>query len=104
LQPEDIRIYQKDPKLSPKASFLRLDGPAVITSLQWVNDGLEVRLYNPLCETTQNKLHTANWPKSVQVPKWMQAVDFESNPQGNKNPMDQGIYLKPKQILTLRLS
>jgi alpha-mannosidase/mannosylglycerate hydrolase len=104
LQPEDIQIYRTEPKLSAKASFLRLDGPAVISSLQWVNEELEVRLYNPFSETTHNKLYTESWPTSVQVPKWVQPVDFESNPQGNKNPIDQGVQLKPKQILTLRLS
>jgi alpha-mannosidase/mannosylglycerate hydrolase len=104
MQPEDIQIYRTDPKLSKKASFLRLDGPAVMTCLQLINDELEVRLYNPLSKTTYNLLHIESWPTSVQAPKWVQSVDFESNPKGNKNPIDQDIQLEPKQILTLRLS
>jgi hypothetical protein len=104
MQPEDVRIYRTDPKLPPKARFLRLDGPAVITSLQWDNDCLEVRMFNPLMKTSQNMILIENWPKDVQKPQWIQPVNFESIPQGDRNSINQAIELKPKQILTLRLS
>ncbi len=104
MQPDDIPIYRKDPKLPPQASFLRLDGPAVISSLQWINGGLEVRLFNPLTKTIENRLYTENWPGELQVPQWVQPVDLESIPKGDPNPIDQPIQLTPKQILTLRLS
>ena len=55
MQPEDIPIYRKDPKLPAQASLLRLEGPAVISSLQWINGGLEVRLFNPLTTTSENR-------------------------------------------------
>jgi alpha-mannosidase/mannosylglycerate hydrolase len=103
MQSEDIPIYRKDPKLPAQASFFRLDGPAVISSLQMVNEGLEVRLFNPQTTPIENKLTAENWPEGTQVPQWTQPVDLESNPKGDQKPIDQPIELKPKQILTLRL-
>jgi alpha-mannosidase/mannosylglycerate hydrolase len=103
MQPDDILIYRTDPKLPAQASFFRLEGPAVISSLQLINDGLEVRLFNPLTTTIENKLHTENWPEELQVPQWVQAVDFESVPKGDREPIDKPIQLKPKQILSIRL-
>jgi hypothetical protein len=103
MQPDDILIYRTDPKLPAQASFFRLEGPAVISSLQLINDGLEVRLFNPLTTTIENKLHTENWPEELQVPQWVQAVDFESVPKGDPEPIDKPIQLKPKQILSIRL-
>jgi alpha-mannosidase/mannosylglycerate hydrolase len=104
MQPEDVHIYTTDPILPPKASFLCLEGPAVITSLQWVNDGLEVRMFNPLMKTSQNMIRIKNWPEKVQKFQWVQPVNFESSPQGDRKSINQAIELEPKQILTVRLS
>ena len=76
----------------------------MVTSLQWFNDGLEVRMFNPLMNTSQNMTLIENWPEEVQKPQWIQPVNFESIPQGNRKSINQAIELKPKQILTLRLS
>ncbi|MFN2128136.1 MAG: glycoside hydrolase family 38 C-terminal domain-containing protein, partial [Anaerolineales bacterium] len=104
MQPEDVHIYTTDPILPPKASFLCLEGPAVITSLQWVNDGLEVRMFNPLMKTSQNMIRIKNWPEKVQKFQWVQPVNFESSPQGDRKSINQAVELEPKQILTVRLS
>ena len=65
---------------------------------------LEVRLFNPLTTPTENGLHLADWPEAAFRPQWVHPVDFESNPKGEPQPIDQPIPLLPKQILTLRLT
>jgi alpha-mannosidase len=104
MQPEDIPIYRKDPKLPPQASFLRLDGQAVISSLQWINDGLEVRMFNPLATAIENRLHTEGWPSHLDNPRWVQPLDFESHPTDEPTSIEQPIRMQPKQIVTLKLS
>ena len=75
------------------------------SDLKFANDRwhLEVRLFNPLTTTIENRLYTENWPDELQVPQWVQPVDFESTPKVSRQPIDQIIQLKPKQIMTLRL-
>ena len=103
MQPEDISIYRKDPKLPARGSLLRLDGQAIISSLQWTNSGLEIRMFNPLAHTIACTVYPQAWPEGLQAPQWVQLVDLESNPKGDPKPIDQRIQLKPKQILTIRL-
>ncbi|MCJ7702054.1 MAG: hypothetical protein MUO62_10755 [Anaerolineales bacterium] len=103
MQSDDIPIYLNDPKLPVQASFLRLEGPAVISSLQLVNDSMEVRLFNPLTTTIENRIYTENWPEESLVPQWVQSVDFESNHKNDPKPIGQPIILGPKQILTIKL-
>ena len=103
MQLDDIHIYRSNPKLPTQASFIRLEGLAVLSSLQWLNNGLEVRLFNPLTESTEIRIHTDKWPEELQAPKWVQPVDFESSPSCERTSIDKPIQLKSKQILTLRV-
>jgi hypothetical protein len=71
--------------------------------VQLIDGGLEVRLFNPLSTTTENRLHTEKWPGESREPQWIQPVNFESTMMGDPKPIDHSIQLKPKQILTFRL-
>ena len=103
MQPDDVAIYRNNSKLPAQASFLRLEGPAVISSVQLIDGGLEVRLFNPLSTTTENRLHIENWPGESREPQWIQSVNFESTIMADPQPIGHSIQLKPKQILTFRL-
>lgn len=103
LQPEDISIYRTDPGLPAQAGFLQLEGPAVISSLQWIDGFLEVRLFNPLTEAAEARLSTQNWPGDIPRPQRVQSLNFESSPQGDPASIDQPLQLKPKQILTIKV-
>jgi len=104
MQPDDIPIYQNETPLPAQASFIRLEGPAVISSLQMIDGHLEIRIFNPLTEATENRLYTERWPAHLETPSWWQPIDFESNPVGEPAPIAQPLQLLPKQIITLKLS
>lgn len=98
-----IRASQIDAKDKPaglapaSASFLRVEGPAIMTSARRVEGGLEVRLFNP-------EASAAN--VGVGPARSAERVDFESRPQGDVTVSDgtARITLKPKQIVTLRIN
>ncbi len=102
LRPEDLPLYRSEPTLPPTASFLRLEGPAVITSARQVGDGLEVRLFNPEPLPVSAMLHL--WPAAG--PRTVQRVDLES--RGLEEPRAVGdevaLTLGAKQIVTLRIA
>jgi len=101
LQAEDLLIYRTATALPPSASFLRVKGDAVTTSVQQVGEGLEVRLFNPTGEPIKVQVEVGGgaWRR-------VQRVDLESNPLGPPRP-SRGrlrLTLAPKQIITLRLT
>lgn len=108
LRPKDIPIYRSLQTLPPVAGFLRLDGPAVITSVRQVGAGLEVRLFNPQDECSAAKIDFGNWPVGTALPQQVQYVDFESQPLNQPQVRIANsraeFSVKPKQIITLRLT
>jgi alpha-mannosidase len=104
LRRQDVALVAKGAAtLPPAAGFLRLEGPAVVTSLRQVGEGVEVRMFNPANEPAAVTLHLSEL-LHVQC---AQRVDFESNPLETAQPPAGGalsLSLKPKQIVTIRLS
>ena len=87
------------------ASFIRLGGQVVMSGLQEIEGGLEMRLWNPGLSASQATVDFSNQPG--QAKKWSRAipVDFESHPAGPAEKLVDGqltLSLKPKQILTIR--
>ena len=102
LEPKDAAIHRGEVALPPTASFLDVEGPAVLTSARQVGDGLEARLFNPTYVPAVATLRVAGG-----YFKQAQPVDFESNPAGAIKALDGemlAVELAPKQILTLRLT
>lgn len=105
LLPADIAIYQQPTALPPTAGWLRLEGPAVLTSLRQVGDATEARLFNPTTKPITATLHLGQKIGTAQLPTRAHLTDFEGNIQSQLT-ISRGrvkLTLKPKQILTLRL-
>jgi alpha-mannosidase len=103
----DLPIYRvAAPPLPPRAGFLGLGGPAVLTSARQVDGALEVRLFNPLGETITATLNVSDRPAGATHPRTVQRVDLASNPLGEPWALDgeTKVALKPKEIVTLRLA
>ncbi|MBU3665440.1 MAG: glycoside hydrolase family 38 [Chthoniobacterales bacterium] len=104
----DISLHKEQgrPELPPSASFLKVGGDVVVTSVREVDGALEVRLFNPNVKTAAATLDFRGRPKGAPTPRRAQAVNFESRPAG-KSSAFTGIFktsLKPKQILTVSFS
>ena len=106
LRPADIPNYRTNATLQPRASFLQLEGPVVLTSTRREGKTLEVRLFNPLEETASARLVCDELPGSDRRPSQVVPVDFESKPLEAAWAIDgaTSITLKPKEIVTLALS
>jgi len=105
LRREDVELYQTPQALPPTAGFLRVEGPAVVTSLRQAGTALELRMFNPETKTITATLHLADKTGLAKPPTTAQRVDFESRPLG---PLvitggKIKVALKPKQIVTVRL-
>jgi hypothetical protein len=86
-------------------SMLEVQGPAVVTSIQQVGDGLHVRLFNPTAEVAEARVTLGPWAR--QAFHTCQGVDLEHRPIGAANEISGGLLnlrLGAKQILTVRLS
>ncbi|NIW43867.1 MAG: hypothetical protein GWN30_03545 [Gammaproteobacteria bacterium] len=84
-----------------------MDGPAVLTSARQVEEGLEVRLFNPTSETISTTLDLSGRPDPNTYPRQVQKVNFESQSLGPLEVFEGGILkteLAPKQIVTLKLT
>jgi alpha-mannosidase/mannosylglycerate hydrolase len=107
LTPEEAARFAQPRRLPARAGFLALEGPAVLTSLRRVGDGLEARLFNPNTQTVEAVLDLSGWPDGVEQPREAVPVNFESGPTGQPYPVDGGrvaLSLGPKQILILRFA
>jgi len=110
MRPQDVEIYKTECALPPTASFLRLSGPVVMSSVRRVGEGLEVRLFNPTAASASATLDvtgaipTGSTDGASQI-TWVQTVDMESRPREEPRavagPID--VLLPPKKIMTLRL-
>ncbi len=104
----DVDLFrQGDTVLPPAASFVRVDGPVVVTSIRRIGDGLEVRMFNPNETPAAGSMSVGR--EIVQTGGKLRAeeVDLESTAVGHAIPMQDGrcaFTLRPKQILTLRLT
>ena len=101
----DQGIFRTKTALPATAGFLRVDGPAVVTSLRQVGAAWELRMFNPDVKAVSTTLHLGPKTGSAKPPTTAQRVDCESNPLGALTLKDGQckVALKPKQIVTVRL-
>jgi hypothetical protein len=110
LRRQDMALYaQGAATLPPVAGFLRVEGPAVVTSLRRTGESVEVRMFNPAAKPAAVTLHVSE----LFHVQHAQRVDFESNPLEPEQIGDSRIHsaggafslsLRPKEIVTVRLS
>jgi alpha-mannosidase/mannosylglycerate hydrolase len=101
LTAKDVSLRRTTGDLPPTASFLALEGEAVLTSARMVEGALEVRLFNPLPHAIKAAL--------VVPPTYTQAqrVNLESQPLGEAVAVKRGrvaVTMRAKQIITMRLT
>ena len=104
LRAADVAIYRPERPLPATTGFLRLDGPAVVTSARRVGPAMEVRMFNPHSKKIMAVLQLTG--PLAKRPAEVQTVDFEGNPRGEL-PVVKGavtVTLKPKQIVTLSVA
>lgn len=98
----DVEIFRSDKTLPVETGLLRIDGPALTSSLRHLGSMMEVRLYNPLerRSVTQLVLTDRNF-----TPTKAEHVDFEGNHIAPLRFVGRRLKLefKPKQIITVRL-
>ena len=90
-----------------EGSYLGVDGDAVVTSVQLVGEGLEVRLFNPADSSTTATLRTCDHAMARSQYTRAQLVNLESSVVGDVLLVTEGqleLTLAPKQITTIRLS
>ena len=105
LRPADVGLYRGGVSLPPTAGFVRVEGAAVTTSIRRAGDGLEIRVFNPTCETIAAVIDTTGRPPGTGPYKTIQRVNLESTALAEPKPLraKEEITLKPKEIATLRL-
>lgn len=91
-------------RLAPRSGLLEISGGAVCTSIRQVDGATEVRLFNPGERATTARLTPGKAVKPAGTWKQAQPVDLESQPVGKPQSLSAPIALRPKQILTLRIS
>ncbi len=104
LRAADIAIYRPERSLPATTGFLRLEGPAVVTSARQVGPVMEVRMFNPHAKKISATLELTG--PLAKLPAQVQTTDFEGNPRGEL-AMVKGavtVALKPKQIVTLSVA
>ena len=105
LRREDVDIFKTAQQLPPTAGSLRVEGPAVVTSLRQTGEATELRMFNPDLKAIAATIHLAGKTGQSKPATTAQRVDFESNPLGQLAITGGRIKvtLKPKQIVTVRL-
>ncbi|MGM0401360.1 MAG: alpha-mannosidase [Chloroflexota bacterium] len=101
LQPEDMALQRDEGDLPSSASYLALEGRAVVTSVRQVDGALEVRMFNPLEEEIEAELTLdASYDR-------LQWVNLESASVEEVQPLvgdHLAVTLGGKEIATLRFS
>jgi len=103
----DAAQYADGAKLPPSGGWFEIDGAPVVTSVRQVGEGLEVRMFNPTDKPTTAALRPGELWRAGWCPRQVECVDFESRPVEHGASLSDGICevsLKPKQIVTLRLT
>jgi len=106
LRAADVVMYRSGPELPATAGYLRLEGPAVVTSTRQVGETFEVRMFNPHLKKITSTLHLGGLPGHKAGAAKARRVNFEGKPLGDLG-VKAGkvtVALKPKEILTLSLS
>jgi hypothetical protein len=103
LRAPDIAIYRGTRSLPATAGLLRLEGPALVSSLRQTAGTIEVRLFNPSSRRITAKLLPA---PALALAKRAELTDFEGNPLATMQLVRNrlSLTLKPKQIVTIRLA
>jgi hypothetical protein len=107
LRPADLDLYAAPRALAAEASFLQVTGDLVLSSARRVGAALEVRLYNPTTRPADGELRLGRMARDGGAFTACQPVDLESNPLGERRAFSGGevrVTLRPKEILTLRLT
>ena len=89
-----------------EAGFVSVEGDVVVTSLRRVEEGLEVRLFNPNITAAAASIQVLPGLAWVKAPAHACLVDFESNLLSEIDGFDGKtvpLTVNPKQILTVRL-
>ncbi len=101
----DVKNNRLKDNLPLSASFLKVEGAVVMTSLREVESGMEVRMFNPNSTPVQARLDFSGQPAAGKRFSNARLVDFESHASGPVNAFDGRVFeveLGPKQILTMR--
>ncbi|MBX3727815.1 MAG: glycoside hydrolase family 38 [Candidatus Sumerlaeia bacterium] len=108
LDREDQRIHATGKALPAEAGFLSVSGVGVLTSARLVGEGLEVRLFNPTEKAGKARIEWAQRPRGSRTWRKAELVDLDSRPLKAARPelgkSGLAVALKPKQIVTVRLS
>ncbi len=104
LGPKDLK--GRDERRGPAtASYLAVEGPVVVTSIEQRDEGLQVRLFNPNRESVDARLVLGAWAREAF--HTAQPVDLDGRPAGDARAIKRGtvtLTLGAKRIATLRLS
>ncbi|MDD2764854.1 MAG: glycoside hydrolase family 38 C-terminal domain-containing protein [Opitutaceae bacterium] len=103
----DVALYRGKAVLPPSASFLKVNGGVVVTSVREIDGALEARLFNPGTKPVTATLDFRGRPTSVAQPRSAQRVNFESRPLGKPVTVADGVFktaVRAKEIVTLRFT
>jgi alpha-mannosidase/mannosylglycerate hydrolase len=104
---KDQAFHRPARGLPAEASFLKVGGAAVLTSLRQTQKGLEARVFNPDTMTVDVVFDLSGWPVGINKPGKAQPVDLESKAVGPATALLDGkVYFKldAKKILTVCFS
>ena len=97
----DIQLHRTETVMPAQHSFMHVDGNVVVTSAHMANGGLEVRLFNPMTETTSASVHLAG--DLGFTSHHMIDLDGNSVTVEEKLMDDRATFeVAPKRIVTLR--
>ena len=106
LRAADVAIYRSEKTVPAVAGFIQVDSRAVVTSLRQIGRTVELRMFNPYAESIPAKVRLTV-PAAAKRPfSKAEFVNFESRPVGpfKLTKSQVAVTLKPKQIVTVRLS
>jgi alpha-mannosidase/mannosylglycerate hydrolase len=107
LRSEDVALHHGAIALPPTGQFLRVEGPAVLTSARQTPAGLEVRLFNPTDKQVYTTIALGQPIGCARQPSKAQRVDLEGRALDRARAIEDGsvtLRLRAKQIATVRLS
>ncbi len=103
---EDLALYQPNLQpLPPRAGWISLSSPAIMTSAMRAGDTWQVRLFNPCDTAVTTRLHF-NDNAAAALPHSAQCVNLDGVPIDKPMPIcgrQLELAMRPKQILTIQL-
>lgn len=103
LLPQDLRWYRTGVTLPATAGFVQVEGPALVSSICQVGDGIEIRLFNPQADAIAARLRLTELAPFTTA-QW---VNLQSEPLDAPQPIRDGVVaiaLEAKKIATVRLT